>query len=179
MKVPNSSTPSLQEHHENESNLTISDTDISHTINLYGCKNTTVIVKGKVNAVTIGKRLDQPLHEHQKINNWVSIVNCTKTSVLIDSVISSVAVTNSPSFQLQITGVAPMVQLDSTDSGIIYLSKECLGIEITTAKCSAINIQVPVEGEEEGIYSEHPVPEIFKTVIKDGKLITSAVEHAG
>ncbi|KAI0811162.1 cyclase-associated protein [Irpex lacteus] len=149
----------LVEHHENESNLTIDDTDISHTINLYGCKNTTVIVKGKVNAVTL--------------------VNCTKTSVLIESVISSVSVTNSPSFQLQITGTAPTVQLDSTDSGIIYLSKDCLGIEITTAKCSAINIQLPVEGEEEGIFSEHPVPEMFKTVIKNGKLVTSAVEHAG
>lgn len=106
-------------------------------------------------------------------------MNCTKTSVLIESVISSVSVTNSPSFQLQITGTAPMVQLDSTDSGTIYLSKDCLGIEITTAKCSAINIQLPVEGEEEGIFSEHPVPEMFKTVIKNGKLVTSAVEHAG
>ncbi|PSS32189.1 hypothetical protein PHLCEN_2v2062 [Hermanssonia centrifuga] len=101
------------------------------------------------------------------------------TSVLVESVISSVSVTNSPSFQLQITGSAPMIQLDSTDSGHIFLSKDCLGTEITTAKCSSININLPVEGEEEGIFSEQPVPEMFKTVIKDGKLITTAVEHAG
>jgi adenylyl cyclase-associated protein len=90
-----------------------------------------------------------------------------------------VSITNSPSFQLQITGSAPTVQLDSTDSGTLYLSKDCLATEITTAKCSAININLPVEGEEEGVFNEHPVPEMFKTVIQDGKLVTTAVEHSG
>ena len=89
------------------------------------------------------------------------------------------SVTNSPSFALQITGKAPTIQLDSTDSGQIYLSKDCLDVEITTAKCSSININLPVEGEEEGVFDEQPVPEMFKTVIKDGKLVTTAVEHAG
>lgn len=106
-------------------------------------------------------------------------VNCKKTSVLVDSVISSIAVTSSPSFALQITGTAPTIQLDSTDSGQIYLSKECLGVEITTAKCSSINVSLPVEEEEEGIFVEHPIPEMFRTVVKDGKLVTSAVEHSG
>ena len=54
-----------------------------------------------------------------------------------------------------------------------------MGTEITTAKCSAININIPIEGEEEGVFAEQPVPEMFKTVIKDGKLVTTAVEHAG
>ena len=105
-------------------------------------------------------------------------VNCVKTSVVVESVISSVSVTASPSFQLQITGSAPTIQLDSTDCGQVYLSKDCLGVEITTAKCSAINISVPVEGEEEGVFNEHPVPEMFKTVIKDGKLVTTVVDTA-
>ncbi|KAI0340134.1 hypothetical protein BDW22DRAFT_1360659 [Trametopsis cervina] len=147
------------EYQENESALTVDQTELQHTVNLYGCKNSTIIVKGKVNAVTL--------------------VNCTKTSVLVESVISSVSVTSSPSFQLQITGSAPTVQLDSTDTGMLYLSKDCLATEITTAKCSAINISLPVEGEEDGIFNEHPIPEMFKTVIKDGKLVTTAVEHAG
>lgn len=107
------------------------------------------------------------------------IVNCTKTSVLVESVISTVSVTNSPSFALQITGAAPTIQLDSTDSGQIYLSKACIGVEITTAKCSSINVSIPVEGEEEGVFEEQPVPEMFKTVVKDGKLVTTIVEHAG
>ncbi|KAH6919003.1 adenylyl cyclase-associated protein [Coprinopsis sp. MPI-PUGE-AT-0042] len=139
--------------------LTVEDTAISHSINIFNCKNTVVVIKGKVNAVT--------LH------------NSTKTSILIDSVVSSISVTASPSFALQITGAAPMIQLDSTDSGQIYLSKASLNAEITTAKCSSINISLPVEGEEEGVFEEQPIPEMLKTIIKDGKLITTVVEHVG
>ena len=106
-------------------------------------------------------------------------VNCLKTSVLVESVISSVSVTNSPSFTLQITGSAPTIQLDSTDSGQIFLSKDCLGAEIMTAKCSSINISSPVEGEEDGIFDEKPLPEMLLTKIVDGKLVTTVVEHVG
>jgi adenylyl cyclase-associated protein len=69
--------------------------------------------------------------------------------------------------------------LDSTDSGQIYLSKDCLATELTTAKCSSINVSLPVEGEEEGIFEEHAMPEMLKTVVKDGKLVTTVVEHMG
>jgi adenylyl cyclase-associated protein len=100
-------------------------------------------------------------------------------SVLVESVISSVSVTNSPSFTLQITGSAPTIQLDSTDSGQIYLGKDCLGVEITTAKCSSINISLPVEGEEDDIFDEKPVPEMLLTKIQDGELVTTVVEHVG
>ncbi|KIJ37702.1 hypothetical protein M422DRAFT_177625, partial [Sphaerobolus stellatus SS14] len=147
------------EYYENDNNIIVGEAELNHTINLYGCKNVTVQVKGKVNTVTI--------------------VNCTKTSVLIDSVISSVSVTSSPSFQIQITGTCPTIQLDSTDSGQIYLSPKCLDAEITTAKCSSININIPAEGGEEGVFDEKPIPEMFKTFIKDGKLVTTIVEHSG
>ena len=70
-----------------------------------------------------------------------------------------------------------MIQIDSTDSGQIYLSKDSLNAEITTAKCSAININLP--GQEEGVFDEQPVPEMFKTVVHDGKLVTTIVEHSG
>lgn len=43
----------MQENYENESSLTVDNTEISHTINLYGIKNSTVIIKGKINAVTM------------------------------------------------------------------------------------------------------------------------------
>ncbi|TFY74487.1 hypothetical protein EWM64_g9526 [Hericium alpestre] len=147
------------EYQENEPALTVEGGEISQTVNLFGCKNITVIVKGKVNAVTL--------------------VNCTKTSVLVESVISSISVTKSPSFTLQITGNAPTIQLDSTDSGQIYLSKDCLAVEITTAKCSSINISLPVEGEEEGVFEEQPIPEMLKTTVKGGKLVTTVIDHVG
>ncbi|KAH9923947.1 cyclase-associated protein [Epithele typhae] len=122
---------------ENQENV------VPHIVNIYGCKDSTIVIKGKVNAV--------------------NLVNCKETSVLVESVISSVSVTGCPGFGLQITGKAPTIQLDSTDTGTIYLSPECLDVEITTAKCSAININVPM----------------FRTTIVDGKLVTTAVEHAG
>ncbi|TFK42985.1 cyclase-associated protein [Crucibulum laeve] len=149
----------LIEYQENESSLIVENVQLNQSINIFGCKNSTIIIKGKVNAVTI--------------------VNSTKTSVLVESVVSSVSVTSSPSFALQITGSAPMIQIDSTDSGQVYLSKDSLNAEITTAKCSAINVSLPVEGEEEGVYEEQAVPEMLKTVVKDGKLVTTIVEHAG
>ena len=106
-------------------------------------------------------------------------MNCKNTSLLVDSVISSVAITNSPSFAVQVTGTVPTIQIDTTDSGTIYLSKDCLDVEITTAKCSAINVNIPVAGEEEGVFDEAPVPEMLLTKVKDGKLITTVVEHKG
>ncbi|KAI0050050.1 hypothetical protein FA95DRAFT_1677076 [Auriscalpium vulgare] len=148
----------LIEYQEGESAITVENGEISQIVNLFGCKESTIIVKGKVNAVTI--------------------VNCTKTSVLVDSVISSVSVTNSPSFTLQILGSAPSIQIDSTDSGTIYLSKTGLDVGITTAKCSAINVNLP-EGDEEGVFDEKALPEMLQTVVKDGKLVTTVVEHIG
>ncbi|KAK1232264.1 suppressor of rasval19 [Marasmius sp. AFHP31] len=147
------------EYYEDEKSLVVQDTQLNQVVNIFGCKNSVIQIKGKINAVTL--------------------VNCTKTSVLVDSVVSSVSVTKSPSFQIQITGTAPMIQIDSTDSGQIYLSKASLDAEITTAKCSSINVSLPVEGEEEGVFTEQPVPEMLKTCVKDGKLVTTVVEHVG
>ncbi|KAK7014992.1 C-CAP/cofactor C-like domain-containing protein [Favolaschia claudopus] len=145
------------EYQEHERGLTLEDVQLNQAVNLFGCKESTIVIKGKVNAVTL--------------------VNCVKTQVLVDSVVSSISVTNSPSFTLQITGSAPMIQLDTTDSGQIYLSKGSLNAEITSAKCSAINVSLPVEGEEDGVFEEQAVPEMLRTVVKNGKLVTTVVEH--
>ena len=47
-------TVTFQEYQENEPGLTVEDGEISHIVSLYGCKNTTVVIKGKVNGVTLG-----------------------------------------------------------------------------------------------------------------------------
>ncbi|KAH7107393.1 adenylate cyclase associated C terminal-domain-containing protein [Auriculariales sp. MPI-PUGE-AT-0066] len=149
------------ENYENDTSLVVDNAEMSHIVNIFGCKNVTVQIKGKVNAV--------------------NLLNCTKTSVLVESVISSVAVTRSPSFALQITGSAPTLQIDTTDSGQVYLSKACVAqnIEILTAKCSSINISLPEEGEEDGVFVERAVPEMLRTTIVGGQLKTEIVEHSG
>jgi adenylyl cyclase-associated protein len=159
--------------------LVVENVEINQSVNIYSCKNCTIVIKGKVNAVTIGKKLHRFCPNPVRHLNGCFTANSQSTSVLVESVISSISVTRAPSFVLQITGSAPMVQLDNTDSGQIYLSRASLGAEITTAKCSSINVSLPVEGEEEGVYEEQAVPEMLKTLVKDGKLVTTVVEHAG
>ncbi|VDB95717.1 unnamed protein product [Peniophora sp. CBMAI 1063] len=148
----------LVENQEGET-LTIEETERSQVVNLYACTKTTVIIKGKINAITL--------------------FSCKSCSLLVDSVVSSISVTSSPGFAVQVTGSAPTFQLDSTDGGTIFLSKDSLATEITTAKCSNINVNLPVEGEEEGVFEEAPMPEMMLTKVVNGKLVTSIVEHAG
>lgn len=77
--------------------------------------------------------------------------------------------------------MVPTILIDNTDGGQVYLSKDSLGVEVITSKTSGLNISLPdPESKEEGEFVERPVPEQMKTVVgKDGKLVTSIVEHAG
>ena len=43
-----------QEFQENESSLIVEDAQLNHSVNLFGCKKSTIEIKGKVNAVTLG-----------------------------------------------------------------------------------------------------------------------------
>ncbi len=52
-----------------------------------------------------------------------------------------------------------------------------MNAEITTAKCSSINISLPVEDEDDGVFVEKPIPEMLLTQIQNGKLVTTVVEH--
>ncbi|GAA5878362.1 hypothetical protein JCM16303_002747 [Sporobolomyces ruberrimus] len=147
------------ENHENNSSIVLEQTEINHIVNVFNVKSSIIQIKGKVNAV--------------------NLVNCPKTSVLIDSAVSALSVSNSPSFTVQILGKVPTLLIDGCDGGQIYLSRSSLDTEIVSAKCSALNVSLPVEGEDEGIFEEKAVPEQFKTVVKGGKLVTVVVEHSG
>lgn len=148
------------ENFENDREIMIEGTEISHTINIFSCKNSVIQVKGKVNAI--------------------SLVGCSKTSLLLDSTVSALSLTNCPSFTVQILGVVPTMLIDATDGGQVYLSKESLGVEIITSKTSGLNVSLPKQGGDEGEYVERPVPEQMKTTVSaDGKLKTEIVEHSG
>ncbi|GAA5848515.1 hypothetical protein JCM8547_004536 [Rhodosporidiobolus lusitaniae] len=147
------------ENHENNQSIVLDATELNHIVNVFNVKASIIQIKGKVNAV--------------------SLVNCPKTSILLNSLVSSLSISSSPSFTVQILGKVPTVLLDGCDSGQVYLSKDSLDAEIITAKCSAINVSLPVEGEEEGVFEEKAVPEQLKTVVVNGKLVTTVVEHSG
>ncbi|PWZ02777.1 hypothetical protein BCV70DRAFT_197037 [Testicularia cyperi] len=153
------------EHHEDNKTIVLDQTELNQTVNVFNCKNCIIQIKGKVNAVQVS--------------------NCTKTSLLVDTLVSSLEVTRSPSFAVQITGRAPTILLDSCDSGQIYLAKTSLDSEIVAAKCSAINVSLPVEGGEEGEFEEFALPEQLKHTVDSlnpkskNRIRTEVVAHAG
>ncbi|CAO1617062.1 unnamed protein product [Sympodiomycopsis kandeliae] len=147
------------ENHENNREIVIDATELNHTVNIFGCKNCVIQIKGKINAV--------------------AMVSCQKTSILLDTLVSSLEITSSPSFAVQILGRTPTVILDSCDSGQVYLSKDGLDTELITAKCSAINVSVPKAGGEEGEYTELALPEQLKFSVANGSLKSEVVAHSG
>ncbi|CAG8790063.1 17746_t:CDS:2 [Dentiscutata erythropus] len=150
----------LIENYENDNNIVIEETAINHTVYIFGCKNSTISVKGKIKAVILGK----------------FIHSCQRTGLLVDTAVATVDIVNCKSFQLQIQGKVPVIAVDKTDSGQIYLSEECLGVEVFTSKSSSINIQMPTS---DGDFEEKPIPEQLKCTIIDRKLVFAPVEHAG
>ncbi|KNE67855.1 hypothetical protein AMAG_12572 [Allomyces macrogynus ATCC 38327] len=149
----------IVEYYDGVHDLVIEDTNLKTVVYMYGCTNTTLQVKGKINSIAID--------------------GCKKSGVVVDSVVSTVDVVNGKGLQLQIMGATPTIAVDNTDGLQLYLSKDSLAAEILTAKSSEINVLLP-PAEDGGDYLERPVPEQFKTTIdaKSGTIVTVPVEHA-
>lgn len=79
---------------------------------------------------------------------------------------------------MQILGTLPTIMLDQVDGAAIYLGRDSLGTEVFTSLCTGVNVVVPGKGEEDD-YEERAVPEQMKSVVKNGRLVTEIVEHAG
>ncbi|KAF2763697.1 hypothetical protein EJ03DRAFT_58441 [Teratosphaeria nubilosa] len=134
------------------------EVSLTQSLLISRCKNTTIILKGKANAV--------------------SIDNSPRLQILVGTLVSSVDVIKSPNFAVQVTGSLPTIMLDQVDGASVYLGKESLATEVFTSKCTSINIVLPPETEEDDS-RECPLPEQIRTYIKDGRLISEIVEHAG
>jgi adenylyl cyclase-associated protein len=150
----------LIENYDSPSSPITLDVSITQSILITACKNTTIILRGKANAI--------------------SIDNSPRLQILVETLISSVDVIKSPNFAIQITGAVPTIMLDQVDGASVYLGKESLNTEVFTSKCSSVNLVVPPEGgDEEEDSRECPLPEQIRTVVKGGKLVSEIVEHAG
>lgn len=117
----------------------------------------TIVIKGKGNAISISET--------------------KKTGIVVESLISGIDVIKSFKFGVQVTGVVPLISVDKCEEGGIYLSKESVEVasQIVTSNSSAININV-LEGED---FVELPVPEQLSHTIKNGKIVSEVIEHAG
>lgn len=135
------------------------DVTLQQSVLITKCNKTTIILKGKANAV--------------------SIDNSPRTQILVETLVSSIDVIKSPNFAAQVTGTLPTIMLDQVDGASVYLSKETMErTEVFTSKCSSVNVVLPPVGEDDDS-SEMPVPEQIKTYVKGGKLVSEIVEHAG
>jgi len=137
-------------------NIVISETEPKQVIYIFKCSNSVIQIKGKVNAITID--------------------DSTKTAVVFEQVVSSLDVVNCRSVEVQATGKVPSIAIDKTSGCQIYLSKASLDAEIITSKSSEMNVLIPGASEDQDLI-EIPIPEQYKTIVRNDKLITETVHH--
>jgi len=136
--------------------IVISETEAKQTCYIFKCSQSTVHISGKINAIFID--------------------SCNKTAVVFDSVVSSVDIVNCNSVELQVTGKVPSINVDKTSGCQLYLGKESLATEIYTSKSSETNVLIPGKEENDDLV-EIAIPEQYRTIVKDGKLITECSSH--
>jgi len=144
------------EHQVNNKDIVISDTEPKHVVYIYKCNNSTIQIKGKVNAITLDE--------------------CTKVAVVFETVVASFEVVNCKSVEIQVTGKVPSFALDKTSGAQIYLSKDALDTEIVTSKSSEMNVLLPTSDPNQDLV-EIAIPEQYKTTVKGGRLVTEIVQH--
>lgn len=136
------------------------DVEISHSILISRCNKTTIIVKGKANAI--------------------SVDNSPRLSLVIESLVSSVDVIKASNFALQVMGTLPTILMDQVDGAQVYLGKDSMNTEVFASKCSGINLNIVDTSGEDEDYKEVALPEQIRSYIdKDGKIKSEIVEHAG
>lgn len=146
----------LIEYQKNTNNLVVDNVEMNNVVYIYKCLNSTVTVKGKLNSIVMD--------------------SCKKTCVVFDNLVSSVEFINCQSVQMQVMGKVPTISIDKTDGCQMYLSPESMNVEIVSSKSSEMNVLIP---KANGDYTEHAVPEQYKTTISDKGLSTIIVENKG
>ncbi|KAI2613820.1 adenylate cyclase associated N terminal-domain-containing protein [Hypoxylon fragiforme] len=135
------------------------EADMTHSILISRCNQTTIVIKGKANAITVE--------------------NTQRLSIVIDSLVSTVDVVKSSNFALQVLGNLPTILLDQLDGAQIYLSKESTSTRIFSSKSAGINVNV-LSGPEDD-YKEIPLPGQICSYFDDekGDMVNEIVDHAG
>lgn len=142
------------EYQNGNRNIVIDNPESKQTVYIYKCKESTIQIKGKVNSICLD--------------------SCVKTAVVFENAIATLETVNCTSVEIQILGRVPSVSIDKTSGVQLYLSKESLGIEIVSSKSSEMNVLIPTADQD---FDEKAVPEQYKTVVKNGSLVTEPVAH--
>ena len=152
-------TTFFKENYDAPSEPVTIDVEMSHSILISKCTNTTIIIKGKGNNVTVE--------------------NTSRLALVVDDLVSTVDVVKSKNFALQVMGVIPTVMLDQLDGAQIYLSKDSIATRVYSSKSDGINVNVIPEGEED--YKEVPLPSQICSQWDEAKrdMVSEIVTHAG
>ncbi|KAK1423877.1 hypothetical protein QVD17_19186 [Tagetes erecta] len=138
--------------------LCIDECDARQTIYIFGCKDSVLQVKGKVNNITVDK--------------------CTKMGVVFTDVVAAFEIVNCSSIEVQCQGAAPTISIDTTAGCQLYLSKDSLGSAITTSKASEVNVMVPSQDPNADL-AEHALPHQYIHSYQNGQFDTNPVSHSG
>jgi len=141
------------EYQNGNKSLVIENPEPRQTVYIYRCVNSTVQIKGKVNSISVDE--------------------CKKTGVVFENAIGQCEVVNCTSVEVQVTGKVPAFTIDKTSGCQLYLSQAALDSEIVTSKSSEMNVLIP-SGDD---VIELAIPEQYRSVIKDGKLVTEISSH--
>lgn len=139
----------------------IKDVQKNQTVYIFKCTGATIVIEGKVNSICVD--------------------GCKKTGVVFDDAVATCEVVNCQSVKVQAKGKVPAVSIDKSGGVQLYLSKEGLATEIITSTSSEMNVVLPPLNADDPMADpvELPLPEQFKSVIKDYKVQTNQVDHSG
>ncbi|XP_041775782.1 uncharacterized protein LOC121595685 isoform X2 [Anopheles merus] len=147
----------LIEYQKNNPDLVVENAEMNNVVYMFRCEGSTLQIKGKINSVVMD--------------------SCKKCSLVFDSLVASAEFVNCQSVQMQVLGKVPTISIDKTDGCQMYLSADSLAVEIVSSKSSEMNVMIP-KGSS-GDYTEQPIPEQFKTIVKGSSLNTTCVESLG
>eukprot|EP00116_Pleurobrachia_bachei_P007989 sb/3468251/ len=143
--------------YQSGNNDIVIDAQVSQALYVFKCDNSVITVKGKINSVTLD--------------------NCKKVAIIVDTLVASMDCVNCTSVKVQVNDKAPILNIDKTDGCQVFVKKATgLDTEFVTAKSSEVNICLV---EENGEYSESSIAEQFLTKYKDGKFVTELYEVVG
>jgi adenylyl cyclase-associated protein len=136
--------------------IDITETEVKQVIYVYKCEKVVVKVNGKINAITVD--------------------GCKRTAIVFESAVASCEVVNGTSVEIQCQGKVPSIAVDKSSGVQIFLSKDGLDVEIVTSKSDSLNVLIPdPAGGVDPV--EIAVPEQFKTLVKNNRLVTTTVDH--
>lgn len=129
--------------------------EIHQLVLVSNCSNATVTIRGKVNAI--------------------SVTNCSKVGVVVELCVLLLDVIKLSKFGVQVTGTVPLILVDQSADGSVYLGADLTACEVYTLQATGLNVNV-LDGED---YKELPLPEQLKHTFVGGVLKTEVVEHSG